>query len=266
MKRVLFEQKTFLYATLIFLLFSSCQKEKLQSLDSQPNGTVSTNRVQAIARSNDLVVQTFTRVTSGSPRQYRFIYSPNGVLDSIVVTGMPIYVYRVFYKGSHLDSVILVQDNRIVSTVRDFQYKGNLITGFYYFDRINNYPFPWMYSFGYDNQKRITVIERSFRNTLEYSREYTYDGNDNIINGNGVVYTYDNELNPLHLVPDLFAIMFEEQWVWEFVLSLHNSVSKTYSAGPAVLYQNLYNSSGQLVGKRFYDNGQSGNNAFSFTY
>jgi len=179
---------------------------------------------------------------------------------------MPNYIYRVFYKGSHLDSVILVQDNRIVSTVRDFQYKGNLITGFYYFDRINNYPFPWMYSFGYDNQKRITTIKRSFRNTLEYSREYTYDSNDNIISGNGAGYTYDDELNPLHLVPDLFAIMFEEQWVWEFVLSLHNSVSKTYSAGPVVLYQNLYNGSGQLIGKRFYDNGQSGNNAFSFTY
>ena len=266
MKRTLFGQKTFLYATLIFLLFTACQKENIQLADSQPNGTVSAERPKAIARSNDLVVQTFTRVISGSPRQYQFVYSPNGSLDSIVVTGMPNYVYRVFYKGSHLDSVILVQDNRIVSTVRDFQYKGSLITAFFYFDRINNYPFPWMYSFGYDNQKRITVIERTFRNTLEYSRDYTYDGNDNIINGNGAGYTYDNELNPLHLVPDLFAIMFEEQWVWEFVLSLHNSVSKTYSAGPVVLYQNLYNNSGQLVGKRFYDNGQSGNNAFSFTY
>jgi len=133
MKRVLFGQKTFLYATLIFLLFTACQKENIQLADSQPNGTVSAERPKAIARSNDLVVQTFTRVISGSPRQYQFVYSPNGSLDSIVVTGMPNYVYRVFYKGSHLDSVILVQDNRIVSTVGDFQYKGSLITAFFYF-------------------------------------------------------------------------------------------------------------------------------------
>jgi len=263
----LLRQNKFFYATVIILLLTACQKEKLQSSDLQPNGTVSAQNSKAIARPNDLVVQTFTRGMSGnSARQYRFVYSSNGSLDSIVVTGLPNYVYRVFYKGSHLDSVILVQDNRTVSTVKDFQYKGNLITGFNYFDRINNYPFPWMYSFGYDNQKRITVIQRSFLNTLEYSREYSYDANDNIISGNGATYTYDDQLNPLHFVPDLFAIMFEEQWIWEFVLSLHNSVSKTSSAGPVVRYQNLYKSSGQLVGKLFYDNGQSGNNDFSFTY
>jgi len=266
MKRVLFGQKTFLYATLIFLLFTGCQKENIQLADSQPNGTVSAERPKAIARSNDLVVQTFTRVMSGSARQYQFVYSPNGSLDSIVVTGMPNYVYHVFYKGSHLDSVILVQDNRTVSTVRDFQYKGSLITGFQYFDLINNFPFPWTYSFGYDSQKRINVIERSYQNHFQYHKEFIYDANDNIVNGNGANYSYDDQLNPLHLVPDLFAVMFEEQWVWEFVLSLHNSVSKIYSAGPMVLYQNLYNNLGQLVGKRFYDNGQSGNNAFSFTY
>lgn len=266
MKRISIIQKILFYATLIILLLTACQKENIQLADSQPNGTVSAERPKAIARSNDLVVQTFTRVMSGSTRQYRFVYSPNGSLDSIVVTGTPNYVYRVSYKGSHLDSVILVQDNRIVSTVRDFQYKGNLITDFNYFDRIDHVPFPWLYSFGYDNQKRITSVKRSFRNVLEYTRVYSYDANDNMISGNGASYTYDDELNPLHLVPDLFAIMFEEQWVWEFALSLHNSVSKTYSAGPVVLYQNLYNSSGQLVGKRFYDNGQSGNNSFSFSY
>ena len=59
MNRVLFGQKTFLYATLIFLLFTGCQKENIQLADSQPNGTVSAERPKAIARSNDLVVQTF---------------------------------------------------------------------------------------------------------------------------------------------------------------------------------------------------------------
>jgi len=266
MKRILFGQSSFLLATLFFLL-TACQKEKTQSFDSQPNGTVSSNRPQAIARSNDLVVQTFTRAWPGnSPRQYRFVYASNGSLDSIVVTGTPNYVYRVFYKGSHLDSVILVQNNRTVSTVRDFQYQGNLITGFHYFDRINNFPFPWTYSIGYDNQKRTSVIERSYLNNLQYRKEFLYNANDNIISSNGAIYTYDDELNPLHLVPDLFAIMFEETWVWEFVLSLHNSVSKTNSVGPAVQYQNQYNNSGQLVGKSFYDVNQNGNNAFSFGY
>ena len=267
MRKRLFRQNNFFYATLIIWLFTACQKEKLQSFDSQPNGTVSSNRPKAIARSNDLVVQTFTRYMQGnSPRRYNFIYASNGNLDSIVVVGGVNYVYRVVYKGSHLDSVSLVQNNRVVSTVRDFQYKGNLITSFNYFVRINNHPFPWVYSVGYDNQKRITLIERAFQNVLQGRREFSYDASGDVVSGNSATYTYDDQLNPLHMVPDLFAIMFEEQWIWEFAFSLHNSVSKTPSIGQVVHYQNQYNISGQLVGKIFYDVNHNGNNTFSFTY
>jgi hypothetical protein len=267
MKRTLFVQKSFFYATLIFLLFTGCQKEQLQALDSQPNGTVSSNRPKAIARSNDLVVQTFTRdMTGNPPRQYRFVYAANGNLDSIVAAGGVNYVYRVYYKGSHLDSVILVQDNRIVSTVRDFQYKGNLITSYNYYNRIGNQPFPTVYSVEYDKQKRIITIQTHFLNTWQEPKRFTYDANDNVVSMNNATYVYDDQLNPLHLVPDLFAIMFEEQWIWEFALSLHNSVSKTYSNGQLVQYQNQYNDSGQLVGKKFFDTNSNGNNTHSFTY
>jgi hypothetical protein len=267
MKRILFGQNKFIYAALLFCLFTACRKEKLQPFDSQPNGTVNSNRPKAIARSNNLVLQTFTRYQQGNiSRQYSFFYAPNGKLDSIAAVGGISYVYRVVYKGSHMDSISLIENNRLVSTVRDFDYKGNLITSFNYFARINNQPFPFVYSVTYDNQKRITSIERTYQNVFQGSSEFIYDGNNDVERMNGATYMHDDELNPLYTVPDLFAIMFEEHWIWEFAFSLHNSVSKTPSTGQVVYYQNQYNMSNQLVLKNFYDVNQNGNNSFSFTY
>jgi hypothetical protein len=262
MKSRFFGKTVFSYAVLT-IFFIACQKEPNHSLALDQNRTSSSARPQAIARSNDLVVKTFTT----ADRTYSFFYSPNGTVDSVLVTGSRSYAYRVTYKGSHLDSVYLVDNGRIVSTNSNFEYKGNLITSFDYFDRIDNLLYPWTYSLTYDSQRRIQSIERSYQNKVLNQVQISYDNNGNIttwndFTSNSATYTYDIGLNPLHLIPDLFVIMVEEHWIWEYSLSQHNSISKTYFAGQSLTYQNQYNGSGQLVAKSFSNN----SNNFSFTY
>jgi len=263
-------------AGLFSLLFTACQKETTQQSNSDQQ-LIGGNAVQkkAVASAKDLVLQTFTHDdAANAPRQYQFVYSSNGNVDSIVVTGDQAYVYRVFYKGARLDSVNLVQNGAIVSTIRDFQYHGNLITGFNNFDRTRNAPIPTAYAITYDHQKRIRTIERAFQNTVDSHQEFTYDASDNVIEwsetgalfSKSATYSYDVGFNPLHFVPDLFAIVVEEQWIWNYAFSLHNSVSKAYSDGVQVTYQNRYNPSGQLVTKTFTDANSNGSNTFSFTY
>lgn len=245
----------------VFLI--GCKKESSQLATVDSNGTVSSQRPQAIAKSNKLVLQTFTQ----NGRTYHFNYSANGILDSITVTGAFPYVYRIWYKGSHLDSVTLFDRGHIVSTNRNFEYKGNLITAFDYFDRMDNAPFAASISIAYDENRRIVSVERGYPNYTVGRIQCSYNANDDVIQwndfiGNNFTYSYDDGMNPLHVVPDLFAIMVEETWIWEYSFSLHNSVRKTNSKGQATTYQNQYNSSGQLVGKLFSDH----SNSFSFTY
>ncbi|HWI93766.1 MAG TPA: hypothetical protein VNT20_20935 [Flavisolibacter sp.] len=258
-----FLSKTASYALLSAGILIACQKEQLQIISADATGTLSSVRPQAIAKTHGLILKSF----SHSNRTYHLQYSPNGLLDSIIVTGRHPYVYRVRYKGTHLDSVLLVDGGRSVSVHRNFGYKGNMITSYDYYDRLYNVPYPWTYTFTFDGQKRMTGFERWHYKQMVNHSEFSYDAADNIVTWNdfsyfGGNYTYDNQLNPLHLVPDLFAIMIEDQWVTEYSFSAHNSVTHTFFSGGGLSFQNQYNIDGQLLAKLLSDNGPG----LSFSY
>ena len=252
--------------SLSFIVFFlvACQKEKVQPVTVEPGATVTSQRPQVIAKTNDLVLKSFTR----NGRTYHFYYAPNGKVDSIVVTGDEQCAYRAFYKGNHLDSVILIHDGLIESVHRNFQYKGDLIASYDYFLRKDNNPYPWYYSFAYDAQNRIVSVKAMWQSILALQVLCSYDNNGDMIHSNDgidkdVSYTYDSHLNPLHLVPNLFALFVEEPYIWEYCFSLHNSISKAIPACPTIMYTNQYNEAGQLTRKTWVDHWTT---TFSFTY
>jgi hypothetical protein len=258
-----FLMKISFYVLLFAGILIACQKEHLQTLLVDAGSTTSSVRPQTNAKTHGLVLKAFSR----SNRTYYFAYAPNGILDSIIVTGNHPYVYRVWHKGPHLDSVVLVDRGLTVSVNRNFEYKGNLISSYDYYDRIHGLPDPWRFTFTYDGQKRVVALERRHYNQLVSHAEFSYDAADNIVTWNDFTvysanFTYDSQLNPLHLVPDLFAIMVEEPWIGQYSFSAHNSITQTFFGGGGLSYQNQYNSDGQLVEKLVSDNGGS----FSFTY
>jgi hypothetical protein len=264
MKANISVSKAFSWLVCISIFVTACEKEKPQAVTVDPNATITSERSQAIAKTNNLILQAFTR----DSRTYHFYYSPNGMVDSIVATGDDQYVYRAWYKGNHLDSVILLDDGRIVSVHRNFQYKGDLIVGYDYFDRIDNYPFPWSSSVLYDAQKRIVSIQRAHQNNLVGHQQWTYNANNDVVNRTGFgsddgSYGYDSKLNPLHMVPDLFVLFVEESYIWEYSFSEHNSISKTIVGRPTLTYTHQYNGAGQLATKTFTD---YRTHTFSFTY
>ena len=262
MKRRFFNKPAF-YVILSAGVIIACQKESLQPLSTDAASTLSSVRPEAIAKTNGLALKAFSR----NNRTYHLQYSPNGLLDSIIVTGRHPYVYRVRYKGAHLDSVVLVDGGREVFVHRNFKYKGSLISGYDYYDRLYNVPYPWTYTYTYDRQKRMTGFQRWHYNQLVNRSDFSYDTADNIVTWNdfssfSANYTYDSQLNPLHLIPDLFAIMIEDQWIREYSFSAHNSVTQTFFSGGGLSFQNQYNSEGQLVAKLLSDNGPG----LSFSY
>ena len=248
----------------ITIFLSACQKEKVQPVSVEPGATLTSQRPQAIAKTNNLVLKTFTH----DARTYSFYYAPNGRVDSVIVTGDEEYAYRAAYKGNHLDSVVLIHDGLIESVNRNFQYKGDLIVGFDYFLRIYNSIYPWNLSVTYDDQKRIVSIDRSYQGKVESHNVWTYNDRDDVVNilglyGGDGSFTYDNKLNPLHFVPNLFVLFVEEPYIWEYTFSLHNSISKTISGGRTKTYVNQYNDAGQLTRKTLID---YRNVTFFFTY
>jgi hypothetical protein len=238
----------FSYLLLIAISLSACGKEQVQPATVEPGATLTSQRPQAIAKTNNLVLKTFTR----AGRTYHFNYSPKGKVDSIVITGDQEYVYRATYKGNHLDSVILFHHGQIVSVNRNFQYKGNLIVGYDYFDRIDNFPFPWSSSIEYDTQNRIVSIQRAYHDKIVDRMQWTYNANGDVVNRTGFgsddgSYSYDSGLNPLHMVPDLFVLFVEESYISEYCFSVHNLVTKINPAWPTITYTNQYNDAGQLI-------------------
>ncbi len=263
----------YLIAGLFSLLLTACKKEiqtTPNSIHEQAGFTATQRSIKPQA--HKLVLETFSRTVNNLTRMYQFVYAPNGNVDSIVVSGDRHYTYNVFHKGSRIDSVHLEQGGMIASSITNFQYKGNLIIGFDYFDRLQNITIPVSYTITYDQQKRISTIDQIFGNNIADQKVFTYNANGDLIAWNETgfskhtTYTSDENLNPLHFIPDLFAIMFEEPWIWEYTLSLHNTTTVTYLNGPTVTYQNQYNNAGQLVSKVFTDISSNEVNTFTFSY
>jgi YD repeat-containing protein len=244
---------------------TACQKQNLLE-DKSSSPDLASARTKNGTNGKKFLLKEFVNDDAvNAPRHYLFFYAQNGRLDSIQVTGDIEFTYRVFYKGSRIDSVNLVENGTIVSTNTHFQYKGNRIIKFDYYCRRCGQPeeFPSVRTFEYDTKGHIIKAG---------DEQLNYDGDDNVLEWtksfapNSATYTYDSNLNPFYNVKDLFAIVVEEAYLWEYSFSKHNSISKTYAGGENVAYQNQYDDWGRLISKTFYDVNQNGNNSFSFTY
>ena len=253
----------FFIAGCIFLFLTGCQKQNVQQQVPEKQAEPFNAKTSKKSRLKEFV----HGLGYNSPRHYLFFYNQRGEVDSVSVTGSFDYSYKVYYKGSRIDSVILLQNGRINSVNTHFQYKGNRIVQFDYYCRICGQPeeFPTVRTFEYDKEGHI--LNGALNETL------TYDDQDNVTTwiypGNpeyAAAYTYDTGTNALHEIENLFAVLVEDFNLWEFSFSRHNSLSKTYADGEAVTYQNRYNSNGQLVFKTFHDIKQSGPNTMAFYY
>jgi hypothetical protein len=255
-------------ACFLLLLTTACQKERLQGEPmAAQKAALQVSGNKNTARNLQLKEMTF------GDRHYLFVYNRRGDVDSVIVSGDIEYVYKVYYKGSHIDSVNLLTNGQITSTNTNFQYQGNLITSFDYFYRAGYYPFPHSFYFTYDNQKRIQTISD---NSPAAPEELTYDSGNNVIGWSRpagsytATYTYSDKLNPLYYVDNLFAIFVEEHFIYEYAFSQHVSITKTYSdisqTNVLVSYNNQYNSLGQLISKTFFENNGTGKNVYTFTY
>jgi len=240
--------------------FTACKKDLEQNISDQKQ-SVNLGIKQSNLNSKDLVLKAF----SFGGRTYTIFYGPGGRVDSIRAMSNTLqYSYIVYYKGSRIDSVNLVLNGLIQSTNTNFQYKGNVITSFDYYYRGYSLPYFTTYTYTYDSKKRIQTLQATIMNTIISGPEQlNYDENNNVIEWTNTrsttQYTYDNKLNPLYLVPNLFAIVVEEHFLWEFSFSQYNSISKS-STGTNVLYQNKYSNSGRLISKTYSGSG------FTFTY
>lgn len=187
-------------------------------------------------------------------RRYSLYYNVRGEVDSILISeGEGInYKYIVTYTDNKIDSVSTIDGSELVSTHDDFHYDNEgRITGFkYYFPGTDHFI---QNTIGYDATGRIVSIN---------DQDFVYEG-DNIVQGFGASYSYDEGLNPFHRVKNLFAIVVEESFLWEYVLSENNSVTRT-NDGTTIHYKNIYDSDGRLIRKEV--TGGVNSDAFSFVY
>ena len=166
-------------------------------------------------------------------RQYQFTYDNKGLVDYInaVEGGQTIYRYDVTYKKKQLFSAALVENGELVSENRDFKFdeNGNIIK-YTYTWYIEDVPggVSTVYDLVYDDQNRLVVLSSDGGSNRN---EFIYDNSDNVSDwttpSSSTTYTYDSKLNPMNRVPDLLFLLVEEPFFREFILSEHNSVTRS---------------------------------------
>jgi len=177
-------------------------------------------------------------------RTYTFYYNRRGDVNLVQIAGDANYSYHVTYSGSRISLVELVDGGETLATNSNFTYHGNNITGYDYQWLADGPEFKTTFTFEYDNKGRIITQKRTGVTELTI----TYDAANNVRSWNNILYSsYDNELNPLYYVNNLFAIFVEEPFIWEYAFSQHNLTS----------IANEYNSANQLV---------KGRGGYTFSY
>jgi hypothetical protein len=193
-------------------------------------------------------------------RRYVFYYDRAGFIDSIraIYPGSG-YVYRVVHRGKKIDSVSLVQNGTLVSTNGDIEYdhKGR-ITGFTYYLRIVPAA-PARYTITYEGGNIRTITERRSPSSANFDT-LTFNSQNNLVQWLQTIshtpvlvttFTYDEGLNPLYFIDNLFVMFTEEHFIWEFVFSEHNSTGKTRTTSTVDHWEyiNEYDRHGRLSKK-----------------
>lgn len=185
-------------------------------------------------------------------RQYNFYYNGDNLVDSIAVGDPVIYTYIVSYNDQAIESVNLRDGGEIVATNDQFTFdkKGNITSYRYTFflpdleegisqtvdvtydkrGRISNLTGP----ITYDNQSNITLWQQG-----SFSSQYSYE----------------KSINPLYGVENLFVMLVEETYYWDYILSKHNSITKVTNGGTPIEFVNEYDKRKRLVSKTAIQNG-----------
>ena len=241
---------------LLFALLTGCRDGFLDELMNR-KGIAKKTRLKEMTRDG---------------RQYLFTYDNKGFVDYITAVegGQAMYTYDVTYKKKKLFSAQLVERGEVVSENSNFEFDGagNIIK-YTYTQYLEDVPegVSTVHDLDYDNQNRLISLTTDGSAT---GLEWIYDNRDNVTSSttpsSETTYTYDNRLNPLNRVPDLFFLVVEEHVFWEFILSEHNSVTRSHlttwnNRTVNTSYTNEYDEYFRLVRKT--DEEGSG---FTFTY
>jgi hypothetical protein len=246
-----------LFITLLLVaVFTGCNEELLDELLDR-KGVAKKTRLKEMTRDG---------------RRYQFAYDNKGHVDYITAVegGQTIYTYDVTYKRKKLFLVQLVEQGNVVSENSNFEFdeSGNIIE-YTYTQYIEGVPegVSTVNNLQYDDQNRLIFLTSDGSPS---GREWIYDNEDNVTrsttSGSETTYTYDNKRNPLNMVPDLFFLVVEETGYWEFIVSKHNSVTRSHFTSwnnqtVNTTYTNEYDQYSRLVRKT-----EDSGNEFTFTY
>jgi hypothetical protein len=240
-------KKNFTYGLACLLLIASCKK--LEDLPIPPGA----NEKE----------YTLKKLVHGT-QEYTFYYNKKHALDSVGITDVKDKaVYRIVRRNNRIDSVIFKRNGSTLWYNTNVQYdsEGNIT-------RFENHaippqPFPEPGIITYDQGKVHTI---TLINTyLSFQSKYdtvTYNQKNDIIRWASAIprstmvdvrdYTYDNKYNPLYFIDDLLIVFSEEQFLWEFFLSQHNSLTQYFRLyNVTVNYQNTYDRKNRLIKKVF---------------
>jgi YD repeat-containing protein len=190
-------------------------------------------------------------------RTYDFVYDEHGRVDYIETDAG--YTYEVTYEGGRLKSSAVVEDGKIVSENRNFKYDkdGNIIEYTY---TLHDVEYDKVHMLSYDKKGRLTAIT-----TDSGTQSFTYNNKDNVVKASGgtseVTYTYDRKFNPLNRIPDLLFLVVEETFLWEYILSEDNFVTREED-GVITTYVNEYDAFNRLARKY----AESPGDGFTFIY
>lgn len=228
------------------IVLFGCDKNEFAELGSPPV-TESKNPKKYYSKMNRL--SAFSR----NDRLYTIHYGSQGLIDSVTITGDNSYSYRVFYRGSRIDSVNLIQNGQIASATNNYRYDGNLITQIDRWSmRYAGQPYPFTWDIVYDKKKRVVSPMSGWT--------FTYDDNDLILSKATSNYprgtsffSYEFKENPLY-IRDLLFVFIEETGAIEY--SFHKWVIKTesFNNGDYISYTNEYDDLGRLIKMRGADN------------
>ena len=208
---------------------------------------------------------------------YFFYYNKKNAVDSIRLSlgSNFTFTYHVSRKDNgEIDTVTAIENSIAISNyvyiiANNYKYdKNGLITHYDYhaYDHFGNH-FLQLVDIAYkgDQMKiKYNTIVHEFTFNKREDVVYMKNNTDRPFNG---TFNYDNGINPLFYVRDLYAIVLDlSPYYYEYMLPKHNAVNRTNVDGYSVDFTNTYDNRGRIVNKDFTDTRFFGPQSFYYSY
>lgn len=204
-------------------------------------------------------------------RTYQFYYNKRNEVDSIYLRQKGIAVlYRVTYKSNgRIDNVTESEDGFGVGLVNNYRYNQQGL--------ITHYDWNWNDHFGTTGvipvdigygEGIVTVRYNTIVHTFTFNsaQDITHMKNntDRPFDGG---FIYDQGINPLFYVRNLYAIMIDlSPYYYEYMLAKHNFLTKSYGDGYTVNYTNTYDQKNRMIRRDFVNQRFLDTQSFYYTY